>query len=84
MCSEPADTIPPMPDQKPTLDYERLKPRHSLPRFASVLSIAIGVVVTVTCVFCFFAVGGDGPVSSFFDEFAYGWQGALLLGSGSV
>jgi len=68
-----------MPVQKATLDYERREPRHSLPRFASIRSIAIGVAVTITSVFCFFAVGGDGPVSFFFDEFAYDWQGALFL-----
>jgi|SRR6185437_2324624 len=68
-----------MPDQQQTLEYERREPRHPLPRFASVLSIVIGVAVTITCVFCVLSVGGDGPVSYFFGEFAYDRYGALFL-----
>jgi len=59
-----------MPEQQQTLEYERREPRHPLPRFASVLSIVIGVAVTITCVFCVISVG---------DNFAHDRYGALFL-----
>ena len=71
--------MPPMSDQKPTLEYGKAVSRYWVWRMAMALSIVIGLAVAAMSFCCLIALGGYGPINEWILRLAYDDNLVLLL-----